>query len=152
MNLITKNLIDIRQSCDSKQKVFEKIAEMAYKEGVISNESKVIEGLLYRESQTSTGLIDGFAIPHTQNECVECPGIVIIKNEEEIEWETLDGKNVVFIFAILVPQVSETNLHLKVLSSLSKKLMDDKFRHLLMNAKSRTEVLDLLEEVNQMCY
>lgn len=148
MTLISKELIDLRQSCHSKQEIFEQVASLAFHQDRITNPVKVVEGLFQREAQTSTGMIDGFAIPHTQNEAVKIPSIIILRNTDEIEWETLDDSNVKFVLAILIPKHAEDNLHLTILSALSRKLMDERYRKHLMAAESRTEVVDLLEGIS----
>lgn len=147
MTLISKELIDLRQDCRDKQEIFEQVAAIAFQQDRIVNPIKVVEGLFQREAQTSTGMIDGFAIPHTQNEAVKSPSVIILRNSSEIEWETLDGSNVTFILAILIPKQADDNLHLTILSALSRKLMDEKYRNHLLAAESRTEVIDLLEGI-----
>lgn len=146
MTLIAKELIDLRQNCRSKQEIFEQVASLAFHQERITNPVKIVEGLFQREAQTSTGMIDGFAIPHTQNEAVKLPSIIILRNDVEIEWETLDNSDVKIILAILIPKQAEDNLHLTILSALSRKLMDEKFRKYLLAAESRTEIVDLLED------
>lgn len=148
MALIAKELIDLRQNCRSKQEIFEQVASIAFHQERISNPVKVVEGLFQREAQTSTGMIDGFAIPHTQNEAVKIPSIIILRNDVELEWKTLDDSDVKFVLAILIPKHAEDNLHLTILSALSRKLMDEKFRQYLLAAESRTEVVDLLEGIS----
>lgn len=148
MELISKELINLKQSCKSKKDVFEQIAKIAFQNERITDRDKVVSGLFQREAQTSTGMVDGFAIPHTQNEAVMYPSIVILRNDSELEWETLDNSNVNFILAILIPKDSKDNLHLKILSALSRKLMDEKYRKYLLSAEYRTEIIDLLEDIN----
>lgn len=147
MELISKELVDLEQSCDSQKAVFEQIAKIAFQNRRITDEEQIVSGLFQREAQTSTGMIDGFAIPHTQNEAVIEPSLVIIRNDREIEWETLDNSKVNFILAILIPDKSENNLHLKVLSTLSKKLMNETFRNQLFTAQTSTEIISLLEGI-----
>ena len=53
-------------SLNSKMDFLNKIAETALKNGIISSTNELIEGLLERESKGSTGLMDGFSIPHAQ--------------------------------------------------------------------------------------
>lgn len=148
MELISKELIDLNQSSSSKQEVFKQAAAIAFQHGRITDQEKVVEGLFQREAQTSTGMIDGFAIPHTQNEAVKVPSIIILRNAADIEWETMDDSNVRFILAILIPKQAENNLHLKILSAISRKLMDERYRKFLLAAESRTEVVDLLEGIS----
>lgn len=147
MDLTSKELVDLKQSCDSKKAIFEQIAKIAFQNGRITDEEQIVSGLFEREAQTSTGMIDGFAIPHTQNEAIIEPSLVIIRNDREIEWETLDNSKVNFILAILIPDKAENNLHLKVLSTLSKMLMNGTFRNQLFTAKTGTEIISLLEGI-----
>ncbi|EAD7950224.1 PTS sugar transporter subunit IIA, partial [Listeria monocytogenes] len=63
-NLINEDRIIFDNRIQTKQLLFEKVAEVLVKEGSITNSKKFIRDLYNREEETSTGIEAGFGIPH----------------------------------------------------------------------------------------
>lgn len=126
MVLQEKNIF-IDKDLKSKEEVLNFIANNAYKLGITSNKDALLEDLLKRENEFPTGIRDGFAIPHTKSLNVKEASILYIKTKQELEWKTLDGSKVRYVFSLLAPQENEGNIHLKTLSKLATCLMEDDF-------------------------
>lgn len=58
----------------TKQDFFKTIADLAFENNILSDKEEVILGLNERESKGSTGLLDGFAIPHAQTPSIKKSG------------------------------------------------------------------------------
>lgn len=56
-----------------------------------------------REAESTTGFIDGFAIPHAKLKDITEATVIIIQNKAGIEWNALDQTPVTFIIALLIP-------------------------------------------------
>ena len=74
--------------------------------------------------------------------------IVFGKSSHGIEWESLDGKPVNIIFLLGVPDKNVSDIHLKILSQLSRKLMNDEFVERLKMADAKDDVLEALSDIN----
>ncbi len=146
MKLIDEKRILINTNFSDKKDVFKHIADLAYKNGDITDAKILTSDLTKREVQFSTGLEDQFAIPHAISETVLTPKIYIIINEKNIKWKTLDQKDIVkYIFAILVPKKT-SNLHLKILAAIATKMNDPKFKELIKQGAK----LDIIKEINNI--
>ena len=89
------------------------------------------------------------AIPHGRCTAVKRPFIVFIKSSEPFFWNSDDSEKSDLIFMIGVPEGDNAgNMHLRILSSISKKLMHDEFRDALRNGTDK-EVYQLLNEIDQ---
>ena len=66
-------------------------------------------------------------MPHARVSGVKEPLVVVIRFKWKVEWDSLDGKPVDLVFAIITPQEDEDNRYLTVLSLLFRKLMDERF-------------------------
>ena len=65
MKFETNNiLLDV--NVDSKLSLFKYIASYALSKNIIDDEQKLVDALLEREKEVSTGLQDSFAIPHAK--------------------------------------------------------------------------------------
>ena len=93
-----------------------------------------------REEEYSTGLQDGFAIPHAKSEAVERVGIIYVRLEKPIEWKTYDNKPVTDVFALMVPPKNAGNTHLKMLAHLSTALLEDDFKQNLKRLNDSQEI------------
>lgn len=145
MILEEKNIF-LNEELTSKDKVLEFIAEEAQKLGVTDNKDCLLKDLWKREEEYSTGIQDGFAIPHAKSHYVKTPTILYIKTKEEVEWETLDGSNVRYIFNLLVPEKNEDNVHLKMLSKLATCLMEDDFKKEVIEAVDKSKLIKYISE------
>lgn len=113
---------------NNKHEILEYIAKQAKQLGICEHSEGLLQDLLQRESEFSTGLQDGFAIPHARSEHVMEASILFIKTKEAIEWGTMDGKKVQYMFSLLVPKENEGNVHLMMLSKLATCLLEDDFK------------------------
>jgi len=97
--------------------------------------------LLSRETLGSTGIGDGIAIPHVRNPIVlQIPGsmISLCYLEQAVDFGALDGQPVSILFTLISPTV---RTHLNLLSKLSFALSDTRFKTIIKQQASRTEIL-----------
>lgn len=116
------NKVLLNQNLQSKVEVFSFVADELYAEGLIDDKLAYIASLEEREVQGTTGLIDGFAIPHGKCDAVKESAVVYIRNTSGIEWESLDGSLITDIFALAIPNTGEA--HLDSLIAISSNLME----------------------------
>ena len=86
-----------------KESLLKKISEYAEEIGFTNDPEGLLGSFKKREEEYSTGLQDGFAIPHAKSEAVERVGIIYVRLEKPIEWKTYDNKPVTDVFALMVP-------------------------------------------------
>ncbi len=115
--------------CDfgSKEEMLSFIAGNAEEFGITGSREALLQDLKNREAEFSTGLSEGFAIPHARTDNVKRVSVFFLRNRRPLEWETLDGQDVTCLFALLVPEKNEGNIHLQMISSLATNLMEEDF-------------------------
>lgn len=145
IDLMVNDLIVFDESIRSKKELFEKLGQLLEEEQRVSKAKKVIKDLYRREEETSTGIEDGFGIPHAKSKAVLQPTICFAHTGKITDYVGLDGRNIEWVFAILVPQKT-AYIHLEILSKLSRKLMNESFRTQLKNAGSPMEVLEIMSK------
>lgn len=74
-----------------------------------------------REEQTSTGLGDGIAMPHSKNIVVDKPAVLFAKSNKGVDYKALDGQPTDLFFMIAAPQ-GANDTHLAALAELSQYL------------------------------
>lgn len=141
--IINEALIDLNVAKNTKEAVIRHLAELAKKEGRISDLEKYIEAALHRETEYSTAMGFGIAIPHGKTAAVTEPFLCFAK-VNSVDWNALDGNPVDLVFMIGVPEEAGT-AHLKILASISRKLMKQEFRDGLRSVTSNSELIQLLQ-------
>lgn len=126
-NFINEKLIVV-DTLNSKFGFFNKIADIAFENKIIFDKKILIECLIERENKGSTGLLDGFAIPHAQSETIEKASVVIVKSYNKVKWESLDEGDVETAISLLVPKSQAGTTHIDFLSEVSTLIMDENFR------------------------
>ena len=144
-DLISKDAIDLNVNVTTKKELIKKAVELMQKNGNINNIDEYEKLVIKREEEGSTGIGEGIAIPHGKGDSVSKPGISAMVIPNGADFEALDEKNVNLLFLIAAPNNKE-NIHLEVLSRLSTLLMDKKFREKLLNAKSKDEFLNIIND------
>ncbi len=103
----------------------------------------VYNAFLTREEQYSTGLVDGFAIPHAKLTQISETKYYFVSLSKQVEWNTLDGTAVKYLVVLLIPNNGES--HIKILSAISRLMMKDEFKEAIKNKRVK-QMNELLEE------
>lgn len=111
------------------------------------DKEEVLQEIEKRERLSTTGFGNGFAIPHGKSSQIHTPIVVLMKTEQELEWEALDDQPVSLIFLLIVPMEKGEAMHLKLLSRLSYHLMDKKIQQQFKEAETRDELETLLNQL-----
>lgn len=142
--LISKDSIFMDESLSSQEEVFHFIAQKAVSLGISNDENAVYNGLVEREQQGTTGMMDGFAIPHAKSSAITNPKIVIVRLAGEIDWNSMDGKPTSFIFSLLIPDGEAGTTHLKLLATVARMLMKADVKEALLEATNAEQIEDVL--------
>lgn len=143
--LLKKEGIALGVSLDSKDAAIDFMVDLHHKSGNISDKATFKEGILKRESEGSTAIGEGIAIPHSKNAAVKKPGLAAMTVPDGVDYEALDGQPSNLFFMIAAPEKGG-DVHLEVLSRLSMLLMDENFRADLLAAKDKDAFLKVCDK------
>lgn len=144
-DILFEDLMIMDLQAESKTAVIEEMVNKLYEEGIIDDAQAYKKGIIKREEQTSTGLGDGVAMPHAKHSSVKQAAVLFAKSKQGVDFEALDGEPVNLFFMIAAP-AGENDVHLQVLASLSRSLVDGDFIQQLKEVNTSTEVLELFKE------
>lgn len=146
MHIIKEENIFLNQSLPTQKAAFEYLAKQAVALGISTDEKQVYQKLVARENEGTTGMMDGFAIPHAKDESIKEPNILIVTLEQGIEWNSLDGQRINFVIALFIPDSEAGTTHLKLLSAVARLLMRNDVTEQLKAAQTKSEIATLLNE------
>ena len=101
--------------------------------------------VIERENIMSTGVGNGFAIPHGKTDAVNEIVAGFAKTNNPIDFEALDGQPVNLVF-LLVGKENMVGPHIKLLSRISRMMNKEEFREKLIAAKSSEEIYNIFCE------
>jgi PTS system fructose-specific IIA component/PTS system nitrogen regulatory IIA component len=107
----------------------------------------IIRAILKRELLGSTGIGRGVAIPHTKHGGADRLVGTLAVAPAGVAFESLDGEPV-YIFVLLISPQDRPGDHLRALENVSRCLRDDEFVRALRAARSREEIIALLDRVD----
>lgn len=123
------------------------IADRAVEAGIADDADALLAAFLKREAEGTTGMVDGFAIPHAKSGAVREATVMVLKTVNGISaWETLDGSAVNCAIALLVPDADASTTHLQILSKVAAALTDDAFRAACAGTDDPATIARLINE------
>lgn len=143
-DLLQRDTIQLNLRASSKREVIEELVDVLDRAGKLSDRNGYRDAILKRESESTTGLGEGIAIPHAKTSAVKTPAIAFGRSEG-IDYEALDGQPSRLFFMIAAGE-NANNEHLETLSKLSVYLMDPAFQERLYAATSESDVIRAIEE------
>ncbi|QGS51892.1 PTS fructose transporter subunit IIABC [Spiroplasma tabanidicola] len=142
-DLFHKQVSFFNEDLKSKEETIEFLAKALVKEKFIKDEKTFVDAVYKRESEGSTGMGDGIAIPHVLNPTVEKSAIAFCKLKNKVDWQSLDDQPADLIFMIMT-NGKDGNEHLEALASLSGYLVKKEVQDGLRKAKSIDDIKRLL--------
>lgn len=146
--IISEKLIFLDVDLEGKKEVIEWIAGAAEEAGYVSNQAAFVEAVLKREEEVPTAIGYSIAIPHGKSSTVQQPFIAFLRSKEVFTWTQGHEDEVSLVFLIGVPSVGTEKLHLKFISQVSKKLLDEDFRQQLATLENKTHIFELLSSID----
>ena len=147
-DILTEDVIELKLPAKDKTEAINNMVDLAGKSGKITDLEKVRAVVFEREKLVSTGVGKGFAIPHGKSDEIKDIVAAFAILEEPVDFDSIDSEKVVFIF-LLVGKDSMLNMHIKLLSRISRLMNKDEFRNSLLKAQNKTELLQLFKTEEQ---
>ncbi|MTB62329.1 PTS fructose transporter subunit IIC [Streptococcus uberis] len=139
-DLLKKDLMLLDLQATSKEAAIDEMISRLVSKNVVSDFDTFKKGIMAREAQTSTGLGDGIAMPHSKNAAVREASVLFAKSNSGVDYESLDGQPTDLFFMIAAPD-GANDTHLAALAQLSQYLLKDGFADKLRQATSADEVI-----------
>lgn len=147
-DILNEKTVSVNLDAADKNDAINKMVDLANHSGKVLNLERVRECVFDREKLVSTGVGKGFAIPHGKTNEISDVVAAFGITTTPIDFDSIDSEPVRFIF-LLVGKDSLLNVHIKLLSRISRIMNKDEFRGKLLLAKNSADVMKLFEEEEQ---
>ena len=130
----------------SRDEALSFVSNQAVKAGIANDADAVMNAFLAREAEGTTGMLEGFAIPHAKSDAITEAAVIVVKDDSGVTgWDTMDGAPVNVAIALLIPGAQAGTTHLKILSKVAEALMDEGFR---ATVKGSTDAAEIAKTIN----
>ncbi|MFP9086244.1 PTS fructose transporter subunit IIABC [Streptococcus equi] len=143
-DLLRKDIMILDLQAVSKEAAIDEMITELVEHGIVHDFDVFKKSILAREEQTSTGLGDGIAMPHSKNVVVDQPAVLFAKSNKGVDYKSLDGQPTDLFFMIAAPQ-GANDTHLAALAELSQYLLKDGFADQLRKVTSPDEVIAVFD-------
>lgn len=142
-DLLKPEAIKLGATAASKENAIDELIALHEKTGDLNDPAGFKEAILKRESESTTAIGEGIAVPHAKTNTAKYPGLAAMTVPDGVDYDAPDGMPSTLFFMIAVPE-GAGDAHLEILSHLMMMLMDPDFSNSLRNASSPEEFLDII--------
>lgn len=142
-DITSSNLVTLNLEAGDRWEAIEALAELLDRDGRLTDKDRYVEAVKAREEETGgTAMEMGIAIPHAKSSGVQRAGVAFGRIAEPVQF---GDEKADLVFLIAAPE-GESDLHVKVLSQLARRLVHERFRASLRQAGSPQEVVEIMRE------
>jgi fructose-specific phosphotransferase system IIA component len=144
-DILTENMVITELQGESKEQIIGAMIDLISGSQKVIDKQKVREAIFEREKIMSTGVGNGFAIPHGKTDAVSDIVAAFAVTAQPIDYQALDEKPVRLVF-LLVGKDNMVGPHIKLLSRISRLMNKEEFRKRLLNLKTSKEIIDIFKQ------
>jgi fructose-specific phosphotransferase system IIA component len=144
-DILEEKLIRTDLPGQTKEEIINAMVELVSQSPKVLDKEKVRAAIWEREKIMSTGVGNGFAIPHGKTDAVADTVAAFGVTAQPIQYQSLDDKPVRLVF-LLVGKDNMVGPHIKLLSRISRLMNKEEFRDRLLTTKTPHEVLDIFRQ------
>ena len=144
-DILTEDMVVTGLDGSTKDEIIDAMIELVGKSPKVIDKEKVREAIFEREKIMSTGVGNGFAIPHGKTDAVTDIVAAFAVTAEPIDYQSLDEKPVRLVF-LLVGKDNMVGPHIKLLSRISRLMNKEEFRKRLTELKTPQEILETFKK------
>ncbi len=145
LELLSPSCVRVPLHSTQKHEILDELVDLLTENGLCPDSESVKRAVWDRETQRSTGIGEGLAIPH--GKCAALPGLVLAigKPAQPIEFGSIDKKPVQLVILLVSPPEKKDE-HIQALGKISKIMTSAEFRQRAYAAQSPTELYALFRE------
>ena len=143
--ILEEKLVATNLPGTTKEDVINGLVDLVARSPKVLDKEKVRTAIFDREKIMSTGVGNGFAIPHGKTDAVSDIVAAFGVTALPIPYQSLDDKPVRLVF-LLVGRENLVGPHIKLLSRISRLMNKEDFRTKLLEASSPQDVISVFKQ------
>ena len=144
-DILNEQLVVTGLKGSNKEDIISAMIDLVAATPKVLNKERVREAIFEREKIMSTGVGNGFAIPHGKTDAVSDIVAAFAVTKDPIDYQSLDEKPVRLVF-LLVGKDNMVGPHIKLLSRISRLMNKEDFRKRLLEMKTAKEIIEMFRQ------
>jgi fructose-specific phosphotransferase system IIA component len=144
-DILTDDLVVTGLQGKTKDDIIDAMIDLVAASPKVLDKEKVRKAIFEREQIMSTGVGNGFAIPHGKTDAVTDIVAAFAVTAEPIDYQSLDEKPVRLVF-LLVGKDNLVGPHIKLLSRISRLMNKEDFRKRLLGQQTSREIIEMFRQ------
>ena len=144
-DILTDDLVVTGLQGKTKDDIIDAMINIVAVSPKVLDKEKVRKAIFERERIMSTGVGNGFAIPHGKTDAVTDIVAAFAVTAEPIDYQSLDEKPVRLVF-LLVGKDNLVGPHIKLLSRISRLMNKEDFRKRLLVQQTPHEIIEMFRQ------
>lgn len=141
--ILTPDRMRVPLQATDKQGIITELVELLAANNGLANRDSVLQAVLKRESERTTGIGYGLAIPHGKSDGSRALAMAAGKPAAPVDFQSVDGRPVTFV-VLLVSPPDQTGPHIHALAKISRLMNMEDFRSAVSKAASVAELHDAI--------
>ncbi|MGD2152992.1 MAG: PTS sugar transporter subunit IIA [Gemmatimonadales bacterium] len=147
-NLLRPDLVMLDLQSDGVEDTLRDMVHNLAEQGLVAEERPVLDALLKREADQSTGIGGGVAIPHAVYPELGSTIIELGFSRRGIDFRSLDEQPVHTVFLLLSPPAN-SGTHIKLLARIARLMRQPDILSELLGASSAEEVIERIRSFDE---
>ena len=144
-DILEEKVIATNLRGQAKDEIINAMVDLVGLSSKVLDKEKVRIAIFEREKIMSTGVGNGFAIPHGKTDAVTDTAAAFAVTADAIDYQALDEKPVRLVF-LLVGKDNMVGPHIKLLSRISRLMNKEDFRNKLLTAANPHDVIEIFKK------
>ncbi len=144
-DILTEDLVVCGLQGKTKDDIIDAMIDLVATSPKVLDKEKVRKAIFERERIMSTGVGNGFAIPHGKTDAVSDIVAAFAVTAEAIDYQSLDEKPVRLVF-LLVGKDNLVGPHIKLLSRISRLMNKEDFRKRLLGQQTSRDIIEMFRQ------
>ena len=142
-NILTLDRIRLPLVSSEKIGIITELIDLLAERGALRNRDAVLEAVLKREAERTTGIGYGLAIPHGKSDGCTQLAVAAGKPATPVDFQSLDRRPVTFV-VLLVSPPDQTGPHIQALAKVSRLMNIEDFRNRVDLARTPEDLFDAI--------
>ena len=147
--IVVSDAVRGQLKAQTREEAIEELVGALAEAGAVTKKKvpEIIQAVLKRESQATTGIGKGVALPHAKLAGIKKPLAAIGNCSEGLDFNSLDAKPVYSVI-LLLSSPDHPDEHLEAMETIFRHIQRDIFRKFLRQAQNAEDILELLKEAD----
>ena len=143
-DILSADAIKVPLEASNKQEAIDELVDVLASTGKISDAEELKRVVWDRETQRSTGIGEGLAIPHGKCSNLDNLVVAVGRPSEPLDFDSIDNQPVQLIVLLVSPENRIAD-HIQALGKISRMMTSGSFRNSAYSAKTSEEMYELFK-------